>query len=220
MKKFVTLVLLFFNPLLIAATPPTVVVGELELEFCHISGLRQEVLCGDFSVYEDRVLQQGRQIDITFAVVPAIAIDKEDDPLVFFAGGPGQGSMEVAAFVNAAFSEIHENRDIILIDQRGMGSSHPLDCESGEDISLLLTDAERSRIGRENLQQCLLELDADVTKYTQDIANEDIHDILRALGYNNVNLYGGSWGTRSALLYNHQFSEHVRSVILVWNSSA
>ena len=214
MKKFLALVLLSLNPYLMAATPSTIAVGELELEFCHISGYRQEVLCGDFRVYEDRVGQQGRQIDINFAVVPAVAIDKEDDPLVFFAGGPGQGSLDVGAFVNVAFNELHENRDIVLIDQRGMGSSHPLDCESDEDVSFLLSDEERASIGRENLQQCLLELDADVTKYTQDIANEDIHDILLALGYDRVNLYGGSWGTRSALLYNHQFPEHVRSVIL------
>jgi|TARA_B100000315_G_scaffold239939_1_gene259263 pimeloyl-ACP methyl ester carboxylesterase len=68
------------------------------------------------------------------------------------------------------------------------------------------------------LQQCLLELDADVSKYTQDLANEDIHEILLALGYQQVNLWGGSWGTRSALLYANQFPQQVRTAILDGNA--
>lgn len=218
MKNYIITILLFISPHLMAAPSSTIVMGELELEYCHLSGYRQEVLCGEYTVYEDRAAQRGREIGIQFAVVSAIATDKQADPLVFFAGGPGQGSLDVAGFVNLALQEIHETRDIILIDQRGMGSSHPLSCEQDEDISLLLSDAEQLRVGRENLQQCLLELDADVTKYTQDLANEDIHDILMALGHEQVNLYGGSWGTRSALLYTRQFPEQVRSVILDGNA--
>jgi len=214
MKILIAAVLFLISPFLMAASTAKVVVGELELEYCHITGYRQEVLCGEYSVYEDRVAQQGREIDILFAVVPATAIEKQADPLVFFAGGPGQGARDLAVFVTLALQEIHENRDIILIDQRGMGSSHPLICEQDDEDFLLLNDAELARLNRENLQRCLLELDADVTKYTQDLANEDIHDILQALGYDRVNLYGGSWGTRSALLYTHQFPEQVRSVIL------
>ena len=214
MKKIVIMMLFLISPCLRAATTSEVIVGELALEYCHINGYRQEVLCGEYTVYEDRVAQTGREIDIKFAVVPAVTADKEADPLVFFAGGPGQGSRDVGAFVNLALQEIHESRDIVLIDQRGMGSSNPLNCEADEDISLLLSDAELANLSREHLQQCLLDLDADVTKYTQDLANEDIHDILLALGYDRVNLYGGSWGTRSALLYNRQFPEQVRSVIL------
>lgn len=218
MKKFVAVLLVLYSPFLLAAPATKVAIGELELEYCHIKGYQQEVLCGEYSVFEDRVMRQGREIDIVFAVVPATDLEKEDDPLVFFAGGPGQGARDSAAFVNMALQEIHENRDIVLIDQRGMGSSHPLNCEQDVEDFLLLTNEEAAKLSRENLEQCLLELDADVTKYTQDLANEDIHDILRALGYDRVNLYGVSWGTRSALLYTHQFPDQVRSVILDGNA--
>ncbi len=211
----ITTAFLAISPLILSAAAAPVIVGDLELEYCHLSGYSQEVLCGVHTVYEDRRQQQGRTIDIQFGIIPAVAIDKEDDPLVFFAGGPGQGSTEVAGFADVAFEDIAENRDIVLIDQRGMGTSHPLDCETSDDISLLLlSEEERARIAREELQTCLGQLDADVTKYTQDLANEDIHEILLALGYEQVNLYGGSWGTRSALLYNAQFPQHVRSMIL------
>lgn len=218
MKKIKGIILFFLSSSLFAAPNAKIPMGELELEYCHIDGYRQEVLCGEFSVYEDRATQQGRQIAIQFAVMPAVSIEKNPDPVVVFAGGPGQGARDMGGFIAAALSEIHETRDIVLIDQRGMGESNPLICEQDLEELRLLSSEELLRARRENLQQCLLELDADVTKYTQDLANEDIHDILLALGYERVNLWGGSWGTRSALLYANQFPEQVRTAILDGNA--
>jgi pimeloyl-ACP methyl ester carboxylesterase len=95
-----------------------------------------------------------------------------------------------------------------------MGTSHPLKCEgpelSGEGI---LSDFSDQQI-RAYLDKCLASLDADVTLYTQELANQDIHEILIALGYERTNIYGGSWGTRAAQLYSQQFPWHVRSMIL------
>ncbi|MDP6414585.1 MAG: hypothetical protein QGG54_06090, partial [Gammaproteobacteria bacterium] len=76
MNKFVSIILFFSSPFLLAATDSKITVGELELEYCHIDGYRQEVLCGEYSVYEDRVSQQGRQIAIQFAVMPAVSIEQ------------------------------------------------------------------------------------------------------------------------------------------------
>lgn len=217
MKKLITAALLFtalLVPYLMAATAEKVIMGEMELDYCHIPNYKQEVLCGQHSVFEDRVAAKGRKIDIQFAIIPSVTEAKETDPLVFFAGGPGQGAKSMARFVTMSFKEIHENRDVILIDQRGMGSSAPLSCKQPEDKFLSLSDEEASQLMREILQQCLIDLNTDVTKYTQDLANQDIHEILLALGYSKVNLYGVSWGTRSALLYANQFPEQVRTVIM------
>lgn len=214
MKRFIAIALLFTMPNIMAATDGKKMMGDLELEYCHIPHYPQEVLCGSFPVFEDRVAAKGRKIDIEFAVIPSVTEAKEADPLVFFAGGPGQGARDMGRFVSVAFKEIHENRDVVLIDQRGMGSSHPLSCERPDDNALSLSDQEIAKLMRDILTQCLKDLDADVTKYTQDLANQDIHDILQALGYNQVNLYGVSWGTRSALLYVNQFPTQVRTVIM------
>ena len=43
---------------------------------------------------------------------------------------------------------------------------------------------------------------------------DDIDEIREALGYEQVNLYGVSYGTRAALVYLRQHSEHVRAAIL------
>ncbi len=191
--------------------------GGIDLEACHIRNHPQEVLCGTHTVFENRSSAQGRQIDLHFAVIPAIDATVEPDPRGVFAGGPGQSAMDMVPFVRAVFSEVNERRDLVLIDQRGMGSSHPLECELDENALLNLDIEEQERRTGELLRECLEQLDADVTLYTQDLANEDIHEILQSLGYERVNLYGGSWGTRSALLYAHQFPAHVRTLVLDGN---
>lgn len=190
---------------------------DIELKACHIDNHSQEVLCGIHTVFENRTTGEGRQIDIHFAVLPAIDETVEPDPIVVFAGGPGQSAIDMVAFVRSVFSEVNQRRDLVLIDQRGMGASHPLACDIDEDeISNLDVEAGERRI-RELLDECRAGLDADVTLYTQDLANDDIHEILQGLGYARVNLYGGSWGTRSALFYAHQFPDHVRTVVLDGN---
>lgn len=187
----------------------------ISLESCHIDNYREEVLCGSHTVYEDRVAGSGRQIEIRFAVLPAVDETAAPDPLVLFAGGPGQAAMDMAPVARLFLAAVNEDRDIVLIDQRGMGASHPLACdELDDDSALSLPMAEQHRLARELLSDCLTTLDADVTLYTQDLANEDIHEILQGLGYEQVNLYGASWGTRSALLYAHRYPEHVRTMVL------
>jgi pimeloyl-ACP methyl ester carboxylesterase len=42
----------------------------------------------------------------------------------------------------------------------------------------------------------------------------DLHDVLRLLGYDQVNLWGGSWGTRSALVFSAAYTGAVRRVVL------
>ncbi|PCJ47969.1 MAG: hypothetical protein COA74_09940 [Gammaproteobacteria bacterium] len=191
---------------------------SIDLKRCHIENYAQEVFCGSHSVYEDRRSASGRKITINFAIIPSVTEAKELDPLVLLAGGPGQGGMSMGPFIKIAFSEINETRDIVLIDQRGMGTSHPLKCETPEATNFTMTDTEQAEYSRKLLLECLTSLDADVTKYNQDIANEDIHEILIGLGYDKVNLYGVSWGTRSALLYANQFPDQVRTVIMDGNA--
>ncbi len=182
---------------------------------CHVDNYRQEVLCGSHTVAEDRAAASGRQITLHFAVLAAVDGAAAEDPLVIFAGGPGQSAISMVPFVRTVFRGVNERRDVVLIDQRGMGASHPLQCDEPEiDTVLSLTPEAQDRLSRELLSDCLESLDADVTLYTQDIANQDIHEILLGLGYGRVNVYGASWGTRSALLFAHRYPEQVRSMVL------
>lgn len=196
--------------------------ASVALEPCHIANYRQEVQCGTFTVFEDRSTGAGRTLDIELVVLPAVDDSKEPDPIVYFAGGPGQSAIDTAPMIRNIFKDVVSKRDIVLIDQRGMGRSAPLTCD-GLDGEMEGADRmgleEVLGLGRDLMQRCAEDLsrDHDLTLYTQDLANADIHDALRALGYDKVNLFGISWGTRSALLYAHRYPEHVRTVILDGN---
>ena len=64
------------------------------------------------------------------------------------------------------------------------------------------------------LRPCLDGYDADPRFYTTSLAMDDLDDVRAFLGYERVNLYGGSYGTRAALVYLRQHPSRVRSVIL------
>ncbi len=66
----------------------------------------------------------------------------------------------------------------------------------------------------QHTQECLDSLDGDPRFYTTTIAMHDIDAARDALGYDQVNLYGGSYGTRAAQVYLRLFPDRVRSVVL------
>ena len=67
---------------------------------------------------------------------------------------------------------------------------------------------------RQQVISCRDSLDADLTLYTTSIAMDDLDDVRAALGYEKINLYGGSYGTRAGLVYIRRHEERVRSAIL------
>ena len=168
-------------------------------------------LCGRLTVYEDRSTNTGRQISLNIASIPAVSRNPEPDPLFFLAGGPGQAATESYPILAAAFERIHQKRDIILVDQRGTGKSHPLACTGTDDAG---SDSMSDQELTDRLKKCLSNLDADPTQYTTSIAMQDLDQVRVALGYERINLYGGSYGTRAALTYLSLFPKEVRSVIL------
>jgi pimeloyl-ACP methyl ester carboxylesterase len=60
-----------------------------------------------------------------------------------------------------------------------------------------------------------LEQHAELTKYTTSIAMDDLDDVRAWLGYDRINLFGLSYGTRAALVYIRQHPDHVRSAVLL-----
>src|SRR5262249_14695479 len=109
------------------------------------------------------------------------------------------------------FRRFETDRDIVLIDQRGTGHSNPLDCEDehvDEDLSAIDTyPVDRFRA-------CLERLHADTRLYTTPIAMDDIDEVRQHLGYGAITLWGGSYGTRAALVYLKRHEATVRTVTL------
>jgi pimeloyl-ACP methyl ester carboxylesterase len=164
--------------------------------------------CGTLTVYEDRQSQAGRTIDLRIAVLPAVSRNPEPDPLFFLSGGPGQSALETYPMIHSAFARVNQRRDIVLVDQRGTGSSNPLNCPGGEEI----VDIEEDLLPW--AQACINALDADLRFYTTSIAADDLNQVRTALGYEQINLYGVSYGSRAALTYIRQYGASVRTAIL------
>ena len=182
------------------------------LHSCRSDEGPTDALCGTVTVFENRHTGIGRQIRLWVVVLPSLASSPTADPLFFLAGGPGQAATKLASQVRVFFSDIQRTRDIVLVDQRGTGKSNPLDCRSDASSLRELTESGKTALAR--LQRCLQGYDADVRLYTTDIAMDDLDDVRAFLGYDRINLYGGSYGTRAALVYVRQHREHVRSIVL------
>jgi pimeloyl-ACP methyl ester carboxylesterase len=172
------------------------------------SGEQVDAECGTLTVPEDRSNPTARQIDLNIAVIRAIKRNPEPDALFLLAGGPGQAAVEAFPAMIPLIYPIHEDRDIVLVDQRGTGKSNPLRCLDPEEESL---DDEATLA---KLKACPETLDADPRFYTTEIAMTDLDEVRAALGYESINIYGGSYGTRAALTYLRMFPGHVRTLTL------
>ena len=171
-----------------------------------------DAVCGTLKVYENRTTKQGRQIDLSIVVLPALRADAKPDPLFFLAGGPGQGAAKMAKTLREMYRQVLTDRDIVLVDQRGTGKSNPLDCEQEDDSlkAFEFTDADSIAM----VKKCMAGYDADLTQYTTTIAMDDLDDVRAFLGYDKINIYGGSYGTRAGLVYLRQHGDRVRSAVL------
>ena len=172
-----------------------------------------DAYCGTLKVYENRDTQQGRQIDLNIVVLPALSSDPKPDPFFFLAGGPGQGAAQMAKPLRELFRQIIVDRDMVLVDQRGTGKSNPLNCLDEQDDSLK-SFAEPEEVAFDKLKTCMSGYDADLRLYTTTIAMDDLDDVRAYLGYDTINVYGGSYGTRAALVYLRQHGDRVRTVVL------
>ncbi len=180
---------------------------EEQREFAELGAL-----CGRYEVWEDRETEKGRRISLNVVVIPALARAKPD-PVFMLAGGPGQAATEVPWMRMPWVKKLRRYRDIVLVDQRGTGASNPLDLILPDEK---LSFKEMFRTGERDpeVEDLIKSFDADLTKYTTDIAMDDLDEVRDALGYDRINIYGGSYGTRAALVYLRRHEEMVRSLVL------
>lgn len=189
--------------------------GSVKLEPCNLPKLTQAARCGKYEVFEDRTAKSGRKIALNIMILPASGDKFQPDPLFFLAGGPGQGAASVISEAGDFLPDIHRERDIVLVDQRGTGESNPLNCnvlKDRDDMRSYFTVTSPIEI----VHQCRVELEkvANLALYTTTIAMDDLDEVRSALGYERINLYGGSYGTNAALVYLRQHPDRVRSVVL------
>jgi pimeloyl-ACP methyl ester carboxylesterase len=193
-----------------AAAPEALPLHECRLENPQRLG-SIAARCGVLTVPLDRAQPQGATIDLSIAVVPALNRRATAAPLFLLAGGPGQGAAAMYTGLSSAFARVNRNHDIVLVDQRGTGSSSPLNCDYPEDWLALDEVLPALKVAT---QACLQKYGQRVRFYTTSAAVQDLEAVRQALKFTAIDLYGVSYGTRVAQLYMRRYPAAVHAVIL------
>lgn len=176
--------------------------------------VEQNAECGSFEVKENPQDPNSPVIALNVLRLPAVNPVPEADALFFIAGGPGQSAVTVAESIHSVFNEVRKNRDIVFVDQRGTGKSNPLDCEIENDSSKQLSLEEQKEFSRTAIKDCIKKYQQHIPYYTTPFAVADLDAVRAALGYEKINLWGGSYGTRVALDYMRRFPSHIRASVI------
>ena len=168
-------------------------------------------LCGTFTVPLDRSQPARGTISLNVVVLPALdEARRQPDAITAIAGGPGGASTALATWAQGTFFLSAETRDIVLVDQRGTGKSKPLFCPRAG----LVTDTSSVEQIRAYWTSCLAAAAIDPRLLTTAVAMDDLDELRAALGYPQLNLYGGSYGATAVQYYLLQHGDHARTAIL------
>ncbi len=187
---------------------------RIALTPCHVPGVAATLRCGSYSVPANRLTGTGPRISLGIVVIPAESPNPKPDPVLFVSpGGPGTTNTD---YVGYAYSRPWRvDRDVVLIDLRGTGGADRLDCpgipsQLGPDGTIRnLIDSTWAHACRDSLERRF-----DLSVYNTPFIVDDLDEVRAALGYDKVNLWGASGGTRMELVYLQRHPQSIRSVML------
>jgi pimeloyl-ACP methyl ester carboxylesterase len=182
---------------------------------------RYEAELGRLLVPENRHKADTSLIELAFIRIKSTAA-QPGPPLVILAGGPGVPGSEWARFGSFVpwFLELQSLCDVILLDQRGTGLSHPrLDCLERWMLPLD-QPGDRESFLRITTERCL-EASAfwhrkgvDLAGYTSWESADDIDALRQMLGVDEICLYGASYGSHLALATLRRHEAHIARAIV------
>jgi len=185
----------------------------------------EHIVCGYVTVPEDRAEPGGATIRLAVAVISSASDEPDPDPLVMLVGGPGQSALASFTPILAApgLEGFWAERDIVLVEQRGTLYSTPfLGCPEVfefkvEILDQELSDEQEQALRRQAWAACrdrLVEAGVNLGAYNSVENAADVVAVMDALGYEEFNLYGGSYGSLLAQHVMREYPERVRSAIL------
>ena len=185
----------------------------------------RDVECGWLTVPEDHAKPDGKAIKLAVARFKSDAANPEPDPIVYLEGGPGGSPLKssILSQFDVYYGPLVAKRDLILFDQRGTGYSQPaLDCPEIVKVTMDTLDqnlnaAQSEELNNKALLEChdrLVKQGVNLDVYNSAQNAADIESLRQALGYDKLNLYGISYGTRLALTALRDEPAGIRSVII------
>lgn len=182
--------------------------------------------CATIAVPLDHAEPDGQQVHLALLKAPATDPENRIGSLFFNPGGPGApGKFMVAEEVAPGLEgPIRERFDLIGFDPRGVGDSAP-----SPDCDLPESEVDPLEVGWESFyQQALTNQDQYRTACSVSMARyrdvvgtnqvvEDIDWMRRALGEDQINYWGVSYGTRLGEDYAQRYPQNVRAMVLEGN---
>lgn len=213
------------------STAPPLGVPRFETGACVSEGLSElkalpsyHIECGFVIVAMDRDDLDGGTVSLPVAIAKSQADDPSRDPVIYLAGGGGHAHLDYAHYlIDSVGDEVLESRDFIQYNQRGAPDTDPeLVCPGyTEHVFSLAARKEVGSLWTEDhaayLAECdraLVEDGVDLTQFNSAVNAADARDVRVALGYEEANYYGTSYGTRLGLALLRDQPEGVRSMIL------
>jgi pimeloyl-ACP methyl ester carboxylesterase len=183
---------------------PEVARAQLRLSDCVTEGLSSR--CGTLRVPEDPSTPTSRTLTLAVLVVRHRTAALPKEPLFILKGGPGEAATDDVEDTIRLFGTVLHDHDLVLINQRGTNPGS-LRCEPAARAFLVPRDRE----------PCLRRLTAkaDLRMYTTEHFVADLEAARAALGYDRINVWGGSYGSRAGYVYAKRYPSHVRSIVLV-----
>src|SRR5215471_1332669 len=175
--------------------------------------------CGQLTVPENRSRPTGRTISLSVAIIPAASPQPKPDPIVWIAGGPGDDA--IIEIPMALVGALNRDRDVIFMSQRGTFTAQPrLTCPEvdrfpAETLDQPYDAPETGRAFAKATAECRRRLEAlgvDLSAYNTIESANDLADLRIALGIDEWNVFGISYGTDHALTYMRMHPQGIRSV--------
>ncbi len=181
--------------------------------------------CGTVSVPENYDDPSAGTVDLAVSVLASTADDPAATPTIYLEGGPGGHALETIPFVYAdRYLPLLDHAAVIVFDQRGVGQSVPrLDCPEldavYDEVAVrpdLDPDGYRQNVldGLTACHQRLSTAGVDLAQYNTANNADDVDQIRRALGVDQLDLFGISYGTRLGLEVMKRHPDIVRTAVL------
>jgi len=184
------------------AAPKTITVGELTLTLCrpHYTGY-----CGSIKQAIDPSGVLPGKLTVGFEYYPRSDLSSPRlGTILPQEGGPGYSSTGTRDYYLAIYDAMRDRRDVLIVDKRGTGLSSPIDCP---DMQTGSTDLDA-------VAACAKQLGDTAWFYGTDFAANDIVAVMDALGIEDVDFYGDSYGTFVGQILAGLYPHRLRSIVL------
>jgi pimeloyl-ACP methyl ester carboxylesterase len=206
------------------AAPHTITVGSQTLTRCHLSLGSRPTYCGSIDVPLGYHSSKDGVITVGFGWVPAAdpTPGHRSHTIIAEEGGPGYPSTGTAPdYVAMLGNTLLDSHNLLLVDERGTGSSTPIDCHQMEAIHIVTTTSAFEH----TVHSCGTSLNHRFPRagggfvhasdmFTTANAARDMARVMTALQTGKVDLYGDSYGTYFSQSFLSRYPNRLRSVTL------